>query len=243
MENHTFTATLEVEPIAYLRSPFKEKFGIPRQPGLITACDSEIVMLSAFAHPDFFRELEHFTDLWLIFGFHQSLQKWKPLVRPPRLGGNKKVGVFSTRSPFRPNGLGLSKVSLKEVRFSANETILIISCPDMVDGTPIYDIKPYIHYADSNSQAKCGFAPNQPNQNLNVLFSDAALSSIQELSSKKYGNLKLLIEQILAQDPRPAYKDGERNNLYGMSLYDLNIEWNQSEQTALVEKISLKIDS
>jgi tRNA-Thr(GGU) m(6)t(6)A37 methyltransferase TsaA len=227
-----------LQTIGIVHSPFKEKFGIPRQPGLIKSCSAKIELIKPFNTPEFVKELEHFTDIWLIFGFHQNKTDWKAMVRPPRLGGNKKVGVFASRSPFRPNGLGLSRVELKKVCILNNKVFLEISCPDIVDGTPIYDIKPYIHYADSNEHAVCGFAPSAPSTQFNIEFSSQAELDLTQLNNKEYGNLKQLIIEVLAQDPRPAYKKDQEIKPYGFKLYDLNIVWVLNKTTATIEKIS-----
>lgn len=226
-----------IKPIGIVHSPFKEKFGIPRQTGLIKSCSAEIELYKPYNNPDSFKGLDQFSDIWLIFGFHQNNNDWKPMVRPPRLGGNKKVGVFASRSPFRPNGLGMSRVKLKEVNISNNQARLKIACPDLVDGTPIYDIKPYIHYADSNEDAVCGFAEVAPIEQLTVEFTLQAKEDLKTHNAKVYGNLELLITEVLAQDPRPAYKDNNESKRYGFKIYDLNIVWTQKNGSAFVEQI------
>lgn len=226
-----------IHPIGIVHSPFKEKFGIPRQTGLIKSCMAEIELFTPYNNPDTVRGLDQFSDIWLIFGFHQNSNAWKPLVRPPRLGGNKKVGVFASRSPFRPNGLGLSRVELKEVITTGNKTRLKISCPDVVDGTPIYDIKPYIHYADANVNAICGFAPDTPKKKLVVVFTSKAQADLDKINVSIYGNLRQFIVEILSQDPRPAYKKSNELKQYGFKIYDLNIIWIEQSGTAIVEKI------
>lgn len=220
-----------------IHSPFKEKFGIPRQTGLIKSCSAELELYSPYNHPDAVRGLEQFSDIWLIFGFHQNSCNWRPLVRPPRLGGNKKVGVFASRSPFRPNGLGLSRVELREIITADHKIKLRISCPDIVDGTPVYDIKPYIHYADANETANCGFAPDAPKSRLSVEFSTNATSSLNKLKSSVYGELKQFIIEILSQDPRPAYKDNAEHKRYGFKIYDLDVVWIYQSGMAKVEDV------
>lgn len=226
---------LIISPIGVLHSPFKEKFGLPRQANLIKSCSASIKLYAPYNSVDAFKGLDSFTDIWLIFGFHQNNQEnWKALVRPPRLGGNKKVGVFASRSPFRPNGLGISRVNLLEVINDNNKINLRISCPDIVDGTPIYDIKPYIHYADSNPHAKCGFAVDEPRAKLSVVFSERAEEIIQSLTKKHYPNLKEILRETIELDPRPAYKKIDDKKVYGIRLYDLNITWNVNNDIALV---------
>tara|TARA_R110002167_G_scaffold162994_18_gene359695 strand:- start:148 stop:870 length:723 start_codon:yes stop_codon:yes gene_type:complete len=226
-----------LQPIGIVHSPFKEKFGIPRQTGLIKSCLAEIELYPPFNNPDSTRGLDQFSDIWLIFGFHQNNNDWKPMVRPPRLGGNTKVGVFASRSPFRPNGLGLSRVELKEVITIGSKTRLKISCPDIVDGTPIFDIKPYIHYADANANAFCGFAPDAPKEKLRVEFTTSVDSDLRRLDVSIYGDLRQFIIEILSQDPRPAYKNNSELEHYGFKIYDLNIIWTQKNGIAIVENI------
>lgn len=230
--------TFDLKPIGVVHSPFKEKFGIPRQAELIRSCTAEIELFPPYSDGLAFKGLEEFSDIWLIFGFHQSPTKgWRPLIRPPRLGGNKKVGVFASRSPFRPNNLGLSRVTLNEIFQKNGKTRLCISCPDIVDGTPIFDIKPYVHYADANEHARCGFAPEAPKNKLAVIFSPSALDDLEKLGLSAYENLKDTIIEVLQYDPRPAYKQNEENTQYGFSLYDLNIIWHLADQNACVTAI------
>lgn len=232
-----------LQTIGIIHSPFKEKFGLPRQASLIKSCTAEIELYKPFNTEDFVKGLEAFSDIWLIFGFHKHEKTaHRPLVRPPRLGGNKKVGVFASRSPFRPNGLGMSRVQLIDIKNLNNKIRLRISCPDMVDGTPIYDIKPYIHYADSNEHAICGFAQEMPENTLNVEFSQDALSDLSKLNPLIYPELKQTIYELLAQNPCPAYKAMTKNKTYGIKLYDLNIVWRQTNQLAIVQSIIKTIE-
>lgn len=225
--------------IGIVHSPFKEKFGLPRQASLITSCSAELELFRPFNTAEYVKGLEEFSDIWLIFGFHQHKQaKPKPLVRPPRLGGNKKIGVFASRSPFRPNGLGLSRVQLLDIENIDNKIKLIISCPDMIDGTPIYDIKPYIHYSDSNENALCGFAQESPECILTVEFSINAIENLSSLSKVTYPRLQETIIELLSLNPSPAYKKAASKQTYGIKLYDLNIVWEQSGNLALVQSIS-----
>jgi tRNA (Thr-GGU) A37 N-methylase len=166
----------------------------------------------------------------LLFIFHGTqTQGWKPLVKPPRLGGNKKTGVLATRSTFRPNPIGMSVVKLDKVSIENKQTILYISGLDLLDGTPIVDIKPYLPYSDAITDANAGFAQTEPQTALSVSFTKQAQKDAERLVNmldKKYSDLTLLIEQVLKQDPRPAYKQGkEDDKVYGMRLYDLNIQW------------------
>jgi tRNA-Thr(GGU) m(6)t(6)A37 methyltransferase TsaA len=230
---------LELKPIGILHSPFKEKFGIPRQANLIQSCSAEVELYAPYNDMNSVRGLEAFSDIWLIFSFHQNQDySWRPLVRPPRLGGNKKIGVFASRAPFRPNNLGLSRVALRGIKQDNGKVRLSIACPDIVDGTPIYDIKPYIHYADSNPQALCGFAPDAPEKKLEVQFSDTALKDLALLNCTAYPNLKTTIIEVLKYDPRPAYKK-QSDSQYGFKLYNLNIVWTLDKDQACVETIQL----
>lgn len=222
---------INLTPIGVVHSPYKEKFAIPRQPGLVSAANGSIVLSGLANNRDLVRDLEQFSHLWLIFIFHGTQDKgWQPLVRPPRLGGNKKTGVFATRSTFRPNPIGMSVVKLENIEQNNNEVILHISGLDLLDQTPVIDIKPYIPYSDSILDATAGFAQHPPKNMLTISFSKNADISINNLK-KQYPDLKVFIEQVLAQDPRPAYKQGKIDDkIYGMNLYNLNIQW---QMTAL----------
>ena len=204
--------------IAHIRSDFPEKFGIPRQSGLAPDTLSRVVFEEEFRHAEALRGIEGFDYLWLIWEFSENLRDtWSPTVRPPRLGGNSRLGVFATRSPFRPNPIGLSSVKLERVENDPETGLtLIISGADLMDGTPIYDIKPYIPYTDSHPEASGGFA-STPDKTLTVAFPQKLLRQIPE----KY-HAGLL--QVLAQDPRPSYRaDGER--VYGLYYADFNIRF------------------
>lgn len=215
-----------MEIIGTVHSPYKEKFAIPRQPGLVGEARGRIELLPPFHHSDAVRGLDQFSHIWVLFLFHKTQdQRWKPLVRPPRLGGNNKVGVFASRSTFRPNSIGLSVVKLEGVTQVANKAYLEISALDMLDQTPVVDIKPYIPYADSLPEASAGFADHSPPGTMTVAFSDTACRRLQQLAGE-YPQLKGFIRNVLAQDPRPAYKNrNSERQLYGMRLYDFNITW------------------
>jgi len=226
--------------IGHVLSPFKEKFAIPRQPGLVNAAQGKVVLTGDANNADLVKELSQFSHIWLLFIFHGTqTQGWKPLVRPPRLGGNKKMGVLATRSTFRPNPIGMSVVKLLSIEVKNQQVILHISGLDLLDKTPIVDIKPYVPYSDALPDAQAGFAQAPPAINLSVVFSDSAQLALKEFS-EKWPELAPLIEQVLAQDPRPAYKQGKNDEkIYGMTLYDLNIEWQMQNLTSLlVTKIS-----
>lgn len=220
-------ANITLTPIATIKSPYKEKFAIPRQPNLVNAACGKVIFSGDANNEELVRGIEQFSHLWLLFIFHGTQdQGWKPLVRPPRLGGNKKLGVLATRSTFRPNPIGMSVVKLEQVeRRSGGQLELHISGLDLLNGTPIVDIKPYVPYSDSLPDACAGFAQNEPVASLKVTFTEQALLDLAKLN-QKHPQLGLLIEQVLAQDPRPAYKQYKVDDkLYGMNLYDLNIQW------------------
>lgn len=215
-----------MEPIAHIRSPFAEKFGVPRQPGLAPHVVCEIVFEPAFRNPECVRGIDAFSHLWLIWGFHCNGNEWHPTVRPPRLGGNSRLGVFATRSPFRPNPLGLSAVKLVSVEPGP---VLRVSGADLVDGTPIYDIKPYIPYADSIPDAALGFtaAPWEP---LEVRLP----SSLPPQASPQW---LLALKEVLAQDPRPAYQD-DPNRDYHLILSPLEVTFRVQGNVLTVTRIA-----
>jgi tRNA-Thr(GGU) m(6)t(6)A37 methyltransferase TsaA len=217
---------ITVNFIGRINSPYKEKFAIPRQPGLASAAKGSIILINEANNEELVRGIEQFSHLWLLFIFHGTQQQgWKPLVRPPRLGGNKKLGVLATRSTFRPNPIGMSVVKLENIEQINKQIIIHISGLDLLDQTPIVDIKPYIPYSDSIEDAQAGFAQIEPDELLNVTFSIEAKKDISNHQSR-YADLSIFIEQVLSQDPRPAYKKKQTDEkVYGMSLYDLNILW------------------
>lgn len=225
------------EQIGTVESPYKEKFAIPRQPNLVTAAKGKIRLKGQANNHELVRDIEQFSHIWVLFVFHGTQEQgWKPLVRPPRLGGNIKTGVLATRSTFRPNPIGMSVVQLDKVTCDNKQVILHISGLDLLHNTPVLDIKPYVPYSDSISQADGGFAQEQPCSELSVIFSHAAQACLSHYKQQKteYSDLVLLIEQVLKQDPRPAYKQGkEDNKVYGMCLYNLNIQWKFINLTAI----------
>jgi len=220
-----------MKPVAIIHTPFKEKFGIPRQPGLIESAVGRIELQPPFDRPEVFEGLEGFSHIWLIWQFHAVPEDdWKPMVRPPRLGGNRKVGVFASRSPFRPNPLGLSAVKLESV----GERHLEVSGVDLLDGTPILDIKPYIPYSDAIGDAADGFAAGPPAPKLTVEFSETAQQQLQE---RPDGQMEQrLIVACIETDPRPAYKQGEAGE-YGFRLFDFDLRWRVSGSVATVMEL------
>ena len=231
--------TIDIQPIGKISTPYKEKFAIPRQPGLAKSAEGSITFFDTFNDPNYLRGIEQFSHLWLLFHFHQTADKGhSPLVRPPRLGGNKKLGVFATRSTFRPNGLGMSVVEFGSVSYQNNQLSLIVRGIDLLDGTPILDIKPYVPYADSIVQASGGVAQHSP-ELMEVNFSEQASNQLSEFALR-YPKLPALIQEVLSQDPRPAYhKDSHLDKTYGMTLYDLNIQWQVINQQNVVVAIQL----
>jgi tRNA-Thr(GGU) m(6)t(6)A37 methyltransferase TsaA len=214
------------DAIGVIESPYQEKFAIPRQPNLVSAAKGKVVLIGEANNHELVRDIEQFSHLWLLFVFHGTQEQgWKPLVRPPRLGGNVKTGVLATRSTFRPNPIGMSVVKLDKVVTQKQQTVLHISGLDLLNGTPIIDIKPYVPYSDAIIGADAGFAQQQPEAALTVEFSNKAQTDLAQYT-QKYSELALFIEQVLKQDPRPAYKQSQADDkIYGMSLYDLNIQW------------------
>lgn len=217
---------MDMQPIGILHSPYREKFIVPRQPGLVKSVSAELELLPPCNQLEIVRELEQFSHLWLIFLFHQTVEQgWQPTVRPPRLGGNRRVGVFASRSPFRPNPIGLSAVELTAIRQGSNGPLLELKGIDLVDGTPVLDIKPYIPYSDAIPEARGGFAEQAPGASMPVSFCATADQQIEQLQ-EKYPLLRQSITELLACDPRPAYRrDQADGNEYGALLYELNIRW------------------
>lgn len=198
--------TYKIKPIAVIKNDFTSKFGIPRQSGILDKMESKIVFEPEYRVGEALRGIEQYSHLWLIWLFSQSVDdKFRPTVRPPRLGGNKRVGVFATRSPFRPNSLGLSSVKLKEVLNTSDcGKILIVTGADLMDDTPIFDIKPYVKYSDSHSEAECGFSDVFKDYSLKVVIPEDIKKSLPEEKLET-------ITDILRNDPRPSYQhDPER---------------------------------
>ena len=212
---------LTIFPVAYAQTDFEEKFGIPRQSGRAPALQARIVFLPEFKNPDFIRGLEEFSHIWLLFDFSATREKgYSPTVRPPRLGGNTRVGVFASRSPFRPNHIGLSCVKLESVTVTDTEMYLTVSGADLLDGTPILDIKPYLPFADCKEDATGGYATQHQHDGLEVVFPQTLLEKIP--LQKQDGLL-----QCLADDPRPSYQDDER--VYGMAFAGFQIKFTVKE--------------
>jgi tRNA-Thr(GGU) m(6)t(6)A37 methyltransferase TsaA len=221
---------MNIEPVGIIRSCFKEKFGIPRQPGLIKSATATLELLPPYNVAEALRGIEEFSHLWIVFVFHESIcETFQPTVRPPRLGGNTRVGVFATRSPFRPNPIGLSVVELKAVR----GTTLELVGGDFLDGTPVLDIKPYIPYADNIPGARGGFADGAPEPVNTVAFSPEAEKFFRTLEKEK----RQLITDVLGYNPRPAYQDDDPARIFGTRLFDLEVKWRQAGNAVTVEFI------
>ena len=223
---------MEICPIAHIRSDFSEKFGIPRQSGLVEELTAAVVFEPPYRVPDALRGVEGFSHLWLIWEFSQARREgWSPTVRPPRLGGNKRLGVFATRSPFRPNPIGLSCVRLLEVRQDREQgPVLAVAGADLLDGTPIYDIKPYLPYADCKPEAVGGFASQPKGADLEVDCPDRLLDCVPE------GKRAALLA-VLAQDPRPQYQD-DPDRVYGMAFAGLEVKFQVAGERLMVTEIS-----
>ena len=230
---------IQFNPIGIIHSCYKEKFGIPRQPGLVKDAPATIELFPEFAREETVRELDGFSHIWVIFLFHQKKgEKWTPMVRPPRLGGNKKVGVFASRSPVRPNPVGLSAVALDRIETDAGKVLIHLKGIDILDQTPVIDIKPYIPYSDSIESAIGGFATAAPESNIEVRFSDKAMDIINS-HEKMLPDLKNIITRMLMNDPRPAYHPSKNNinRIFGAKLFDFDIRWNVDKNIVTVVNI------
>ena len=213
--NNDFKITI----IGHIYNDYKEKFGIPRQSGLAKSVISKIVFEKDFSSPDYFKGIESFTHIWLLWHFSETVGKdITPTVRPPKLGGNERVGVFATRSPFRPNNIGISSVKLEKIEYESNiGTVLYVSGADLMNGTPIIDIKPYLPYTDSHTDASNGFALDNTGGLLKIKYNDDILSKIPV--DKIDGLL-----DTLKHDPRPSYQD-DSNRIYGMSYGNFQVKF------------------
>ncbi len=221
----------EFKPIGTIRSCYTDKFGIPRQPGLVKSATATLELVPPFNQPEAFRALDNFSHLWITFVFHATASNdWKATVRPPRLGGNERIGVFASRSNFRPNPIGLSVVELLEV----NGIELTLGGGDFLDGTPVLDIKPYIPYSDRLKEAQGGFANEVPNPGNTVEFSRDVEEKFQTLETPERPRLKQLISDMLAYNPRPAYQHDDPERVYGTTVFDLEVKWTQIKNQVLV---------
>ena len=221
-----------IHPIAKMRSDFPTKFGIPRQSSLVEGLESTIVFEPEFRNPEALRGIEGFSHLWIIWQFSEAVrQDWSPTVRPPRLGGNTRMGVFATRSPFRPNNLGLSCVQLLRVEHTSHEgTVLHVSGADLMDGTPIFDIKPYIPYSDSFPEASGGFTDTAEDFILTVDFPESLLNLLPE-------NKRQAAIGVLSHDPRPSYQR-KPDRTYGLSFAGFDIRFTVNDKTLYVREVA-----
>ncbi len=221
----------KIKPIAYIRTDFPEKFGIPRQSGLVSTLKAKIFFEPEFASPDAVKGLDGFSHIWLIWGFSETMgQKWTPTVRPPRLGGNLRVGVFATRSPFRPNSLGLSCVRLEAIETDRDHGLLLcVAGADLLDRTPIFDIKPYLPYVDSFPEAAEGFGGDVKEYALIVNCPEEYLNLIPQ-------SQRTPLLEILAQDPRPSYHN-DPNRIYGMKYAGMEVKFFVNKNVLSVCKI------
>lgn len=225
-----------IEAIGLVHSCYTEKFGIPRQPGLVKSAKGSIEMLPPCDREEMFKELDQFSHIWLQFQFHQSIKDgWRPTVRPPWLGGQTRVGLFASRSPHRPNGLGMSVVRYHGLRKEKNKLYLDISGMDLLEGTPVFDIKPYVPYSDKVAEATSGFV-KFAEKAITVCFSFEAEEQCLQYTKETGRDLKMLIEEILLQDPRPASQRGKKRE-YGMLLWEMNVRWLAEDQKFTVFSI------
>lgn len=216
---------MNIEPVAFFKSPLKEKFGIPRQSGLAPSLEGELRFVAPYDAPEALRGLEGFDYCWIIWGFSLNGSGSSLTVRPPRLGGNERVGVFASRSPFRPNGLGLSCVKIKSV----SAGVVVVTGADLADGTPVYDVKPYVRYADSRPEARSGFVDGNSWEALEVVIP-------RELADILGADARVLSE-LLSQDPRPGYQD-DPERVYGLVYNKFNVKFSVSQ--GRVEVLSLE---
>lgn len=224
---------MEIKPIARIKTEFPEKFGVPRQSGLAKDLRGKIVFEPQYRNPDALRGLEGFSHIWLIWEFsaNRTTREWQPTVRPPRLGGNTHLGVFATRSPFRPNPLGLSCVEIDSIDLHTEDgPVITVKGADLMDGTPIYDIKPYIRYADSHPDAVCGYVDDLDERCLKVVIPDDIVMEV-----KDKGILDAL-EETLSLDPRPSYHN-DPSREYGLSFSGLNVRFKVNDGVLTVISI------
>jgi len=227
--------TLNLTPIGLISSCYKEKFGIPRQPGLVTAAKSQLILDESFSEESI-RKLEGFSHIWLQFVFHKTQsQGWKPMVRPPRLGGNQKVGVFASRSTFRPNPIGLSVVELNEIEIKSSRVVLHLTGCDLVNDTPVLDIKPYLPYVDAIPEAKAGYATEKPARMMTVLMNEEIIQTCHQASDRLGEDIGLLVRQLLELDPRPSYHNNssKSHRVYSMKLHDFDLRWQYCENDVI----------
>lgn len=221
----------EMKIIARIKSEFPEKFGIPRQSGLVSSLKAQIIFEEEYRNLDAVRGLDEFSHLWIIWQFSKAVRDtWSPTVRPPRLGGNKRIGVFATRSPFRPNAIGLSSVKIEKIDLDGeNAPVIHVSGADLMDGTPIFDIKPYLAYTDAHPDAVGGFTENVADRRLKVEFDGELINSVPD-------EIKTALCDLLAEDPRPSYQNDSKR-VYGLSFSGYEIGFTVDKKTLKVIKL------
>lgn len=229
-----------LQPVGVVHSPFRERFGIPRQPGLIPEARGTIELLPPCNTAECVRALETFSHIWVLFHFHAlKSEQWHATVRPPRLGGNRRVGVFAARSPFRPNPVGLSVLRLEDMHTDANGICLEVSGLDLLDGTPVLDIKPYVPYVDAIPEASPGFAKQIPEPALDVRWDNDAGQQLRQATSQNADDLAALVARVIALDPRPAYRREDTDpKRYRMRLADVDVEWQIQGDTAIISSVT-----
>ena len=223
-----------IEPIAYVQGGFSERFGTPRQPGLTPHARANVVLVAPYDDPAALRGLAGCSHVWLLFGFHLTPASWSATVRPPRLGGNRRVGVFATRSPYRPNGLGQSAVTLEAVRDQGAWYGLVITNHDLVDGTPVYDIRPYMPYSDVIREAEPPPGFEGAPKALTVPIKPEAERAVAGLGEAE----RALIREVLAADPRPAVQRHRPGRRHAVTLSGRDIHWYVADGEVVVESVS-----
>ena len=224
-----------IEPVAYIRSDFSQKFGIPRQSGLVDALEARVVFAPPYRRREALREIEGFSHLWLIWQFSQALiSEFRPTVRPPRLGGNRRVGVFASRAPYRPNGLGLSCVRLLRVEEGDEGPVLVVAGADLLDGTPIFDIKPYVPLSDCHPEASPGYTADTAPHRLRVECDEALIDRVPP-------EKRAALLGVLACDPRPGYED-DPSQVYGLAFAGFDVGFYVQNDVLTVVRVDQKGD-
>jgi len=231
---NAFGTEITIQPIGVIHSCFTEKFGIPRQPGMVKSAVAQLELYPAFNREEMLRGLEQFSHIWVHFLFHQTVAEgWKPTIRPPWLGGRKRVGVFACRSPHRPNHIGLSAVRLEAIVKKDQRYILELSGVDFLDKTPVLDIKPYVPYSDCLPSASSSYAHGNQ-ADISVVFSEDPQNFCTHYEKETGRNLRQLIKEMIQNDPRPASQKNSRHR-FGMLLWDVNIRWRIDGEEFVVE--------